>query len=243
MNVRQMIYGLMGFCVCLVVFIVYHLSRSADNPNPFKRKRVYERVCPQDGEGSAAPLNYAILLDNISEAVSSINRKLRSRLKTDETIAILSTAVNEEAAKHNLPIFLESLKFVEPSLIDQTIIFCLDDPACKQCQRLHNDPTLCLYMNLGVSGESLAPVPHGKDFNSRSYWRLTYGRVYTTLMIHNEGVNVLPVDVDSVFLRNPFSLGEEITQVNPLDPILLYMYQCIVQVLDKLLSTLTTDYP
>ena len=183
---------------------------------------MYERVCPQDGEGSAAPLNYAVLVDNISAAISSINRKLRSRLNTDETIAILSTAVNEEAAKHNLPVFLESLKFVEPSLIDQTIIFCLDDPACKQCQRLHNDPTLCLYMDLGVSGESLAPVPHGKDFNSRSYWRLTYGRVYTTLMIHNEGVNVLPVDVDSVFLRNPFSIGEEIAQVRTLcDPNLL----------------------
>jgi hypothetical protein len=37
-----------------------------------------------------------------------------------------------------------------------------------------------------------------------------YGRVFVTLTLHAEGVTVVPVDVDSVLLRNPFSPGEEL---------------------------------
>ena len=191
------LYGWLGF------------STYTSTSNPFKRKRVYERVCPETGEGSAAPLNHRALQDAVPKAVALITGKLRSRMQ-DEVIVVLSTTVNREAALHNLPPFLESLQTVVPPLIEQTIVFCLDEASCTQCAALHREPRLCLRMDLGVSSDSLAPVPLGKDFNTRSYWRLTYGRVYATLLIHNEGVNVLSVDVDAVFLKNPFARGEEI---------------------------------
>ena len=204
--------AVMVMVVCYAMFAFRdHLGASSSTSNPFKRKRVYERVCPETGVGSAAPLNHDALADAVPRAVALITGKLRSRLQ-DEVIAVVSTTVNREAALHNLPPFLDSLKTVVPPLIDQTIVFCLDEAACAQCAALHPEPRLCVRMDLGVSEDSLAPVPHGKDFNTRSYWRLTYGRVYATLLIHNEGVNVLPVDVDAVFLKNPLALGEEIAR-------------------------------
>lgn len=218
-TLRTRCFGAVILLSSVSIIIFFQAFTSNGESNPFKRKRVYERICPETGEGSAAPLNFAALDDEIRNAVGLINGKIRSRMNGDEVLAIISTTVNKEAARHNLPPFLESLKTIEPPLIDQTIVFCLDAWAREQCETLHVDPKLCLYMNLGVSEESLAPVvvgldgkpiASGKDFNTRSYWRLTYGRVYTTLRIHDEGVNVLPVDADSVFLKNPLSLGEEI---------------------------------
>lgn len=159
-----------------------------------------EMVCPETGSKSAAPANHRALSTAIEIAV----QRIRSR---NVNAVIVSTTVNKEAAAENLPYFLQSLLSVKPPLLNDTIIFCLDKSACNKCSELHVDPQLCLYMNLGVSEESLAP---SSDVIGASYWKLTYGRVFTTLRIHGEGVSVLPVDVDAVFLINPFSLSEEI---------------------------------
>jgi hypothetical protein len=91
---------------------------------------------------------------------------------------------------------------------------CLDAAACSNCRSLHIDPELCIYANLQVSGESLAPSTGGQDMNTRYYWRLMFGRVYITLVLHSEGITVVPVDVDSFFLHNPFTSGQELS-TNP----------------------------
>ena len=60
-------------------------------------------------------------------------------------------------------------------------------------------------MDLGVAGNSLAPG--GSDKQDSNYWRLTYGRVFATKALIRSGINALPVDVDAIFLQNPFSPG------------------------------------
>lgn len=164
--------------------------------------RSFKMVCPETGRSSAAPNNHIALSAAIEKAVY----RIRSR---NSNAVVVCTTVNKKAAEENLPYFLESLLLVKPPLSNDTIVFCLDGGACSKCAGLHVDPELCLYMNLGVSEESLAPSP---DYIGASYWKLTYGRVFATLRIHNEGVSVLPVDVDAVFLINPFSVSEEISE-------------------------------
>ena len=174
-------------------------------PNPFRRRAFFERVCPESGPDSAAPLNHASLSTEISKAVARI-------IKRDRNAVVVSTTVNKKAAKENLPHFLQSLTLVTPPMIQNTIVFCLDKWSCDKCAILHTDPNLCLFMNLGVSEGSLAPELGSKDFKARSYWRLTYGRVFATLKIHSEGVSVLPLDADAVLLLNPFASSEEISE-------------------------------
>lgn len=60
-------------------------------------------------------------------------------------------------------------------------------------------------MDLGIAGASLAPG--FSDELDRDYWRLTYGRVFATLKLLEHGFSTLAVDVDTVFLSNPFDLG------------------------------------
>jgi hypothetical protein len=174
------------------------------NSNPFRRRHVYKRVCPETGKNSAAPINFKDLSITIPRAVQKIQLHQKNAV-------IISTTANKEAAKYNLPYLFESLASIKPPLISSTIVFCLDEWSCEKCKSLHVDSELCIYMYLGISSESLAPVTGGKDFKARSYWRLTYGRVYATLQIHNEGVSVLPIDADALFLKNPFT-SEEILQ-------------------------------
>eukprot|EP01034_Spumella_vulgaris_P023300 gene23300-29513_t len=64
-------------------------------------------------------------------------------------------------------------------------------------------------MDLGLSGQSLAPGKSNKL--DSDYWRLTFGRVFATLTLHSLNVNVLAVDVDAVFLQNPFAPGNGIS--------------------------------
>lgn len=191
------------FAVPFLTVIVL-VSQFLVTPNFFSSdgNHSLKTVCPETGINSAAPTNHLALSAAIEKAV----HRIRSR---NSDAVIVSTTVNKKAAEENLPHFLESLFLVEPPLSNDTIVFCLDEWACNKCSELHVDPELCLYMNLEVSQESLAP---GSDFIGSSYWKLTYGRVFTTLRIHNEGVSVLPVDVDGVFLINPFSLSEEISE-------------------------------
>jgi len=142
----------------------------------------------------ASPLNRFELDEALSDRVAN---------HVDGSAVVLYTSVNAEAALHNLPPFLESLAKVEPPLINSTIVLCLDVVACSRCALLHHRPSLCVRMDLGISDGSLAPG--GNDAIDRDYWRLTFGRVYATLKIHALGKSVLPLDVDSVMLKNPFT--------------------------------------
>lgn len=116
--------------------------------------------------------------------------------------------MNNVAAKNNLPIFLESCVRTSPPIAN-IVIFCLDIDACHQCAQLHNAQH-CIFMNLGISGNSLAPG--GTDLLDRDYWHLTFGRMYANMMLHRLGVNFIAVDVDSVFLQNPFTPGNGIAE-------------------------------
>jgi hypothetical protein len=189
----------------LVFFFVFGpFIFSKGKSNPFRRRHIYERVCPETGKNSAAPLNFQDLSISIPRAVNKIQLHRKNAV-------IISTTANKEAANYNLPYLFESLASLKPPLINSTIVFCLDKWSCEKCKSLHVDSELCIYMDLGISSESLAPVSGGKDFKARSYWRLTYGRVYATLKIHNEGVSVLPIDADALFFKNPFT-SEEVLQ-------------------------------
>jgi Nucleotide-diphospho-sugar transferase len=198
-------FAIIVFSLLLSFFVITPLYQRRKEKNPFRRNHVFERVCPETGSESAAPKNHAAL----SAAIATAVLRIQSRNKNS---VIISSTVNKEAAKENMIHFMESLLLLTPPMLFNTIIFCLDKWSCHKCAALHLDPALCLYMDLGVSEESLAPLLGSKEFSNRSYWRLTYGRVFTTLRIHSQGVSVLPVDVDAVFLNNPFAATEEISE-------------------------------
>jgi hypothetical protein len=198
-------FAIIVFSLLLSCFVITPLYQRRKEKNPFRRNHVFERVCPETGSESAAPKNHAAL----SAAIATAVLRIQSRNKNS---VIISSTVNKEAAKENMIHFMESLLLLTPPMLFNTIIFCLDKWSCHKCAALHLDPALCLYMDLGVSEESLAPLLGSKEFSNRSYWRLTYGRVFTTLRIHSQGVSVLPVDVDAVFLNNPFAATEEISE-------------------------------
>ena len=187
------------------------IARKASSKIPFRRNELFRRYCPETGPDSAAPSNDVDVIAAIVKAV----QRIRSR---NSNAVIVCTTVNQEAAIQNLPSFLLSLAEIKPPLSLDTIVFCLDEVAISQCSKLHADPTLCLSMDMGVSGGDLIPhtlandIIQSSDFRARSYWRLTYGRVFATLAIHNEGISVLPVDADAVFLTNPFVDSEEISR-------------------------------
>ena len=170
-----------------------------------------------EGPKSSAPLNHFEFIANVERSIKVclhtiasesfeympvLHLKILRKLHPND-LAVIITSVNNEAAKYNLPSFLESCQSVVPS-IRSLIVFCLDSSACTRCKLLY-DESFCIYMNLGISEVSLAPG--GTDKLNRDYWKLTYGRMYANLIVHRQGVNALTVDVDSVFLQNPFSVG------------------------------------
>jgi len=65
-------------------------------------------------------------------------------------------------------------------------------------------------MNLGISDVSLAPG--GSDSLDKDYWKLTFGRIYANLAVNKLRVNMIAVDVDSVFLQNPLNIGHNIAE-------------------------------
>lgn len=156
-------------------------------------------TCPVDGPNSSAPLNLVQFNSNVEEVV---------RYLTSQSIStVVCTSINEEAAKYNFIPFLDSVSTVSPSLNNRLVIFCLDRSALELCHLKHNAKQ-CIFMDLGISGNSLAPG--GNDKSNNDYWRLTFGRVYATIALHKQNVNVLAVDVDAVFLQNPFNQGNGI---------------------------------
>jgi len=149
------------------------------------------------GPLSSAPLNQLEFLHSLNLSIRSLR---------DQSLALIVTSVNGEAAKHNLPVFLKSCSLTSPP-ITSIIIFCLDSTACTLCHKLYQ-AQFCIYMNLGISDVSLAPG--GTDALDKDYWKLTFGRIYANLAVHKLRVNIIAVDVDSIFLQNPLTMGNNI---------------------------------
>lgn len=184
-KIRKTIVAVIVVCIALSVLLYIRFHGSAE--------------CPFDGPNSSAPLNLVQFNADVEVAVHYL---------TTQTIdTVVCTSINAEAAKYNLVPFLESVSAISPPLSNRLIIFCLDKKAMNACNEKHN-PRQCIYMDLGISGDSLAPG--GNDKSDNDYWRLTFGRVYATIALHRQNINVLAVDVDAVFLQNPFSQGNGI---------------------------------
>jgi hypothetical protein len=154
-------------------------------------------TCSSEQLVEAAPINSLEFKHELLQILNII--KVKNNVNFD---IILCTSVNAAAAEYNLPPFLKSISINAPNLINALIVFCVDKKACLACKVFDIQ---CIYLDLGISGLSLAPG--GSDKLDRDYWRLTFGRVYATLKINEFGFSVLPVDVDSVFLQNPFMKG------------------------------------
>lgn len=184
--------------ISIAVFFWY-LNYAVTNAEP----TVLEN-CPVTGPGSIAPTNFL-------EADSFIENAVQRILKRQRNAVIISATANREAARWNLPVLLESIHLVEPAFVNNTIIFTSDIWAQRRCSRIHLDPSLCIYTDLNVSSESLVPSQNNSVIN-KSYWRIAFARMYGTFKISNAGASVLQVDVDTVFLKNPFALSEELFQ-------------------------------
>ena len=191
MNIRRLFQSHWGkICSVLAVGLLSFIYFS-------KKTRAGGIRCPLDGPGSAAPLNKHKFLSSIKDAVD--------HMKTKSIDSVLITTMNNAAAVHNFPIFYKSLEMLKtPELLESILIFCLDRDACNICKDKHHS-MLCVHMDLGISNSSLAPaVGHG-GHKEEDYWRLTYGRVFATISVFQHKVNVLTVDVDSIWLKSPFA--------------------------------------
>lgn len=179
------------FIILIVFFVIYGII--------FISYLTKAKVC--DAE-EAAPFNAQDFKISLQKALTYINTLYTNPI-------LICTTVNAEAAKENLPIFLYSISSVAPILMKQILVFCLDSDACSLCTAVH-DKALCIYMDLEVSSTSLAP--NGQKDILKDYQRLTFGRYYSTKYINSHGYSVLPVDVDSIFLQNPFADGNIIKE-------------------------------
>ena len=191
---RTIFYGILVFVTVIFVFDMSVLFYSTQNSLP---------ECPLDHATSTAPLNHFELAQKIHMFIQGKRQSVAFNNQ------LITTTVNEAAARYNLPSFLSSMKIADRALHDQLLIFCLDEAACKLCSELHQ-ATSCMYMDMGLSSSAL--VPGGGDSSHRDYVRLNYGRVYATVVLTELGVNALPVDVDAIFLKNPFSPGNGIAE-------------------------------
>lgn len=160
--------------------------------------------CPLNGPKSSAPNNEKDFVANLDVGLAHLQHG-QEKVGKQFDRNVVSTCMNEEAAMYNFPAFIESAASTIPSLTLSLLVFCLDEPACIICRDSILEDAQCIFMDLGVAGGSLAPG--GKDKHDADYWRLTYGRVFATVSLVRPGINALPVDVDAVFLQNPFAPG------------------------------------
>jgi hypothetical protein len=165
-----------------------------------------ETSCETSGPDSSAPINEADFLRDLDLGVAYLKSLSASAPPFEGNV--VSTCINEEAAIHNFPAFMHSIINVKPTLTTSLLVFCLDAAACKACRDHGLTAAQCIYMNLGIAGNSLAPG--GSDKQDQDYWRLTYGRVFATVALVRPGINAVPVDVDAIFLQNPFAPGNGI---------------------------------
>jgi hypothetical protein len=197
-------------------------------PGMALQSRLVGNICPDRGPGSSAPLDVVelahklpIVLKNMNTATETIHARLAtndlplsltsssSRLQRFLTLTsqtVITTTVNSAATVHNLPRFLLTLQAVRPAVDHRLIVFCLDDEACDHCAAMLHNALRCVRTDFGVDSSSLAPKPEDPS-SSLQYFRVTFGRLYMTRLLAQLGVNVLPVDVDAVFLQNPFLPG------------------------------------
>lgn len=181
---KRLIIVLIMVCFLLPIYYVIHTSLTHE-------------TCPLEGPGSLSPKNIKLFKEKVSSVVSSISAE--SKRKTENTI--VCTFVNGDAAEYNLPIFIKSISTYSSSILPVLIIFCVDVTALTHCHAKHVS-NLCIFMDIGITSESLSPV--GNERRNKDYFRLTYGRLYATLTLHKLNINVMPVDVDALFLQNPF---------------------------------------
>jgi hypothetical protein len=166
-------------------------------------------VCPVNGPGSSAPLNEVDFMRNLEVGLKFVRGAGQNHSSVGgHQLNVVSTCINQEAAMHNFPAFMHSVASVQPPLTSLLLVFCLDELSCKTCRQQGLHAAQCIFMDLGVAGNSLAPG--GVDKQDTDYWRLTYGRVFATVAMVRPGINVVPVDVDAVFLQNPFNPGNGI---------------------------------
>lgn len=163
--------------------------------------------CATSGPKSSAPLNEKEFKVNLDIGLESLEAYHNNVGNFDGNI--VSTCINEEAARYNFPAFLLSTQTTQPPFNASLIIFTLDQAAHAICQAAILN-TSCVFMDLGIAGNSLAPG--GADQQNNDYWKLTYGRVYATKALVRAGINAVPVDVDAVFLQNPFAPGNGIAE-------------------------------
>ena len=164
-------------------------------------------ACPLSGPKSSAPLNEKEFMKNLDYGLQKLEENLNKAGRFDGNV--VSTCINEEAAIHNFPAFLKSTQTTSPPFHNSLIVFTLDAASQTICQRSILD-TSCVFMDLGIAGNSLAPG--GADQQNDDYWRLTYGRVFATKALVRPGINAVPVDVDAIFLQNPFAPGNGIAE-------------------------------
>ena len=188
-----------SFYFLLLTAILFSYASSVEVP--FNDTQHINEDCPMTGPGSIAPVNFEVVNIDIRNAVLRI-------IQRQPKAIIISATANREASKWNLPVLFDSLLRVEPAFLNNTIIFSSDRSAQHRCANLHIDPSLCIYTDLRVSSESL--VPGSNTQSTDNYWRIAYARMYGTMKIHEEGISVLQVDIDTVFLKNPFASPEEL---------------------------------
>lgn len=164
------------------------------------------KTCTTNGPGSLAPLNEKKFLKDLQTALRFIQSG-STEANQQFSSNVVTSCINNEAAIHNFPLFIKSAASVKPNLTSSLIIFCLDSASCHICRKSLTVPQ-CVFMNLGVHTDSL--VPGGTDQSNRDYWRLTFGRVFASWSLLKLGINIIPVDVDAIFLQNPFILGNGI---------------------------------
>jgi hypothetical protein len=182
------------FSIFFTTINLSHITQLFIKPGP--------TACNQIGPGTSAPNDLDNFHSDLSKSIASFEQQ---NIET-----ILYTTINSEAAINNFPVFIQSILTVVPPLIQHILIFCLDPYACEMCRKLIN-PIMCVKMDFGVGTQSLAPyvITNNTKIIDKNYFKLTFGRFYAAkYILNNYKISVVSADVDSIFLRNPFAVGE-----------------------------------
>ena len=186
----------------LFVIVFFALTFVVDNDSNDDGARLRTNThgqCQLEGPESIAPNNYKEYKVNLDKAIEFIKNQGHDK--------VVFTTANLDAMTYNSDNFLAGITFTSPPMKHYTIINCLDDEACSMCRAKHL-PELCVYMDFHVGKKFISPLGKGDAMND-NYFRLTFGRFYAAYhILLNYQMNVLAVDIDSVFFQNPFAEGQ-----------------------------------
>lgn len=203
-KLKKLLFRLIILLLVLYIFNFAYTTTKFTTIYLRDRKLIGVQKCSREGRLSGAPINHIEFAMNLHKAILILLNEGHQN--------IVYTTANAAAATYNLEPFLISLSSVLPPMNRFTVIMCLDNEACSRCRQIHI-PYLCVYMNLGVGKGSLAPkikLSNGSHvIDTNNYWRLTFGRYYAPVLIMERfQVSVTSVDIDSIFLKNPFASGQ-----------------------------------